>query len=202
MLPRGAAAGAEARQQRRAGDPHLRIRLPHPGDGRRDVEIVQPRLFDQRVQFAASETPATSPRTAIRRSRFPESRDTLPGCPGLAACSRARCRSQPATRRHPGSREPNVLERFSKIASWGPAVGSTGNPIDLAGFCNGAVSVRPAPARLAEFGLAATPPTPDAAPTSANRTRPRRNRPISAFRAAGGLAPTHGICKTPAHTGN
>ena len=46
--------------KRRAGDADLGVGLPHPGDGRGDVEIMRSGLFDQGVQFRASGSRATS----------------------------------------------------------------------------------------------------------------------------------------------
>ena len=50
LHPTRAAGCAERRQQRRAGNAHLRVGLLHPGDGGEQVEVLAPGLGDQGVE--------------------------------------------------------------------------------------------------------------------------------------------------------
>ena len=81
LLPAGAGGGGHGRQQRRAGDADLGVRLAHPGDRRGDVEILHPRLLDQRRPARASGSRATSPRTARLPRRCRRWRGTPPASP-------------------------------------------------------------------------------------------------------------------------
>ncbi len=81
---------AEARQQRRAGDPRLRIGLPEPRGGGGDVEIDGLRLLHQHGQLARTE--AAPP--VERRRRVGSLRSPWPPPCSLREC-RARDRADP-----------------------------------------------------------------------------------------------------------